>query len=80
MTDLEEKAERALNKRLGTIGYINKSNCQKPYTDGYIDGATEATKQLEEAKKILSEYIEILKGNTKTWQETQAKAEAFLKE
>ena len=36
--------------------------------------------QLTEAKEIIREYIEILKGDTKTWRQTQAKAEAFLKE
>ena len=39
--ELEKKAEETLNKRLGTYGYVNKSNCQKPYIDGYIDGAQE---------------------------------------
>ena len=47
MTELEKKAEESLNKRLGTIGYINKSNCQKPYIDGYMDGANSS-----EFKKI----------------------------
>ena len=36
--------------------------------------------QLTTAKEIISEYINILKGDTKNWKKTQAKAEAFLKE
>lgn len=44
--ELKQKAEIALNKRLGTYGYVNKDMCYKPYTEGYIDGATESTKEL----------------------------------
>lgn len=38
---LQAKAEAALEKRMGTYGYIRKDNCYKPYTDGYRDGAKE---------------------------------------
>ena len=36
--------------------------------------------QLTTAKEIISEYINILKGDTKNWKKTQEKAEQFLKE
>jgi hypothetical protein len=32
------------------------------------------------AKEIISEYINILKGDTKNWKKTQEKAEQFLSE
>ena len=35
----EEMAEEGLNKRLGTMGYLNKQNVARPYTDGFKDGA-----------------------------------------
>lgn len=38
---IRQKAEAALDKRLGTYGYINKDRCCLIYIDGYIDGATE---------------------------------------
>jgi len=51
--ELKQKAEIALNKRLGTYGYVNKDMCYKPYTEGYIDGATESTKELkDEVRKL----------------------------
>jgi hypothetical protein len=34
--------------------------------------------QLTNAKEIISEYINILKGDTKSWKKTQEKAEQFL--
>ena len=34
----EEMAEEGLNKRLGTMGYLNKQNVARPYTDGFKDG------------------------------------------
>jgi hypothetical protein len=36
--------------------------------------------QLTNAKEIISEYINILKGDTKNWKKTQEKAEQFLKD
>ena len=36
------------------------------------------TKQLTKAKGIISEYINILNGDTKNWKKTQEKAEQFL--
>ena len=41
----EEKAEKGLEKRLGTMGYLNKQNVQKPYTDGFTDGMQEREKE-----------------------------------
>ena len=49
------------------------------FHEDYLEGQIkEQKRELEKAKQIIKEYIEILKGNTKTWQETQAKAEAFI--
>lgn len=39
---VEQKAEEGLNKRLGTMGYLNKQNVARPYTDGFIDGYKKA--------------------------------------
>jgi DNA repair exonuclease SbcCD ATPase subunit len=36
--------------------------------------------QLTKAKEVISEYINILKGDTKNWKKTQEKAEQFLKD
>ena len=41
----EQKAEEGLNKRLGTMGYLNKQNVARPYTDGFKDGYNEGMKQ-----------------------------------
>ena len=41
MTD-EEMAEEALQKRLGTYGYISYQDCHKNYTDGFKDGYNKA--------------------------------------
>lgn len=38
----------------------------------------EIARQLTKAKEIISEYINILKGDTKNWKKTQEKAEQFL--
>ena len=38
----EKKAEEGLNKRLGTMGYLNKQNVARPYTDGFKDGYNKA--------------------------------------
>lgn len=35
---IREFAEEALEKRLGTYGYVKKDNCYKPYTEGFEDG------------------------------------------
>ena len=34
----EELASEGLKKRMGTMGYLNIQNVQKPYTDGFLDG------------------------------------------
>ena len=36
--EIEQKANKALDKRMGTICYIKRDNVQIPYTDGYKDG------------------------------------------
>ena len=41
---------------------------------------TYCNSQLTTAKKIISEYIDILKGDTKNWKKTQEKAEQFISE
>ena len=40
----------------------------------------EVNLKLTNAKEIISEYINILKGDTKNWKKTQEKAEQFISE
>ena len=44
------------------------------------DNRDRCSEKLEEAKEIISEYINILKGDTKNWKKTQEKAEQFISE
>ena len=46
MTDeeIKQEAEKALDERMGTVGYIKRDNVQKPFIDGYIQGYKEVTK------------------------------------
>ena len=50
----------------------------KVYNDN-LDYSHHIEGQLTTAKEIISEYINILKGDTKNWKKTQEKAELFLK-
>ena len=51
----------------------------KVYNDN-LDYSHHIEEQFTNAKEIISEYINILKGDTKNWKKTQEKAEQFLKE
>lgn len=56
----EKEAEEGLNKRIGTIGYNCRQNCQKPYTDGFQDGATFGyNKAKEDADEMKSRFLEL---------------------
>ena len=57
---------------------IDEINDWKAKADKAYCEKANAEIKLNEAREIISEYITILKGNTKTWQITQAKAEAFF--
>ena len=55
----EKKAEEGLNKRLGTMGYLNKQNVARPYTDGFKDGYNKANEWhyvKDELPRIIDDY------------------------
>ena len=72
---IREFAEEALEKRLGTYGYVNKDICYKPYTEGFEDGFKKGLEtkintttisdcpvkddQLTEAKEIIKGLLRI---------------------
>lgn len=62
----EQKAEEGLDKRLGTMGYLNKQNVTRPYTDGFKDGYNEGMKQKFNTTKIqdypLNEWLYLEDG------------------
>lgn len=49
--ELEKEANKALDKRMGTVCYINRMNVQIPYTDGYKDSAEPREKRIAELEK-----------------------------
>jgi hypothetical protein len=67
ITELEQENEE-LKKQL------EMSN--KVYNDN-LDYSHHIEEQLTKAKEIISEYINILKGDTKNWKKTQEKAILF---
>ena len=50
--ELEQKANTALDKRMGTMCYIKRDNVQIPYTDGYADGYKDANQWHEIESKV----------------------------
>ena len=65
-----EKENAELKKQLEMSNKVYNDNLDYSH---HIEG------QLTTAKEIISEYINILKGDTKNWKKTQEKAELFLK-
>lgn len=49
--ELEKEANKALDKRMGTVCYINRMNVQIPYTDGYKDSAEPREKRIAYLEK-----------------------------
>lgn len=65
--ELEQKAEQALDKRLGTYGYMSYQDCHKHYKDGFIDGYLcvyneyiRNKSNLEKANKVLLKVLSML--------------------
>ena len=82
--ELKQNAEKSLDKRLGTYAYIRKQDCYTNYVDGYIDGAefgyNKANKELQKAKQIIQEFLDL---NYSEFTKTNAvflHADKFLKE
>ena len=66
-----QKENAELKKQLEMSNKVYNNNLDYSH---HIEG------QLTNAKEIISEYINILKGDTKNWKKTQEKAEQFLKD
>ena len=80
----ELRLEKIENKDLiERVNELEKENSELKeklnFSTQYYQGE-KAKEQLTTAKEIISEYINILKGDTKNWKKTQEKAEQFLKE
>lgn len=69
--ELEQKAEQALEKRLGTYGYMSYQDCHKHYKDGFIDGYMNIYNEYrlqrfktEKANKIIITFLSMLENRT----------------
>lgn len=76
---VEDMAEEGLNKRLGTMGYLNRQNVAKPYTDGFKDGFKACAKERLNVTTISDCLIkddQLIKaiGIIKRWYETNRSA------
>jgi hypothetical protein len=80
----EENAELKEQKEMLEKGYVwhdydAGEDCYEDTHEGKWVKRDEVY-QLTKAKEIISEYINILKGDTKNWKKTQEKAEQFIKD